>query len=232
MAAVKATTAPTATTAPRIAPVLRTIVRTRCCLAGAIATPAGCEAAIAFTLGASAAAVPTGCCEAAFCGADSLTDLFCVCSSAAMELLSCSEVARTVPGLSGKARVARRSGGGVEGAPDCCAASDIDAVNIPSRTRAAVRLENLLRASMIASQERSRNLFDPRRRKDAGLAESAPIRRQAEQHASWLLRDRGVAASTADPAAYRPAGNHESCEPLPRRCRRLQTADRPSSVRE
>ena len=39
MASVSATTDPTATPAPIIAPILKTIERTRCCFAGAIATP-------------------------------------------------------------------------------------------------------------------------------------------------------------------------------------------------
>jgi len=45
------------------AAVLITIVRTRRCLAGATATPAGCDAAIPAACVGSAAAVPTG-----FCG--------------------------------------------------------------------------------------------------------------------------------------------------------------------
>src|SRR5206468_12306399 len=60
--AVSAITVPTATPAPTMAPTLSTIVRTRRCLAGAIATPAGWAAVTPFTLGASAAAVPTGRC--------------------------------------------------------------------------------------------------------------------------------------------------------------------------
>ena len=66
MPAVKAITVPTAAPAPTIAPTLRTILRTLCCLAGAIATPAGWAAVIPLTFGASAAAVPTGRCV--FCG--------------------------------------------------------------------------------------------------------------------------------------------------------------------
>lgn len=57
-----ATTDPTATPAPIIAPILRMMVRVRRCFAGAIATPAGCDAAIPLASGASDAAVPTGFC--------------------------------------------------------------------------------------------------------------------------------------------------------------------------
>src|SRR5579864_6768648 len=60
VAAVRPTTVPIATPAPIIAPVRSTRVRVRCCLAGAMATPAGCDAAIPLTLEPSAAAVPTG----------------------------------------------------------------------------------------------------------------------------------------------------------------------------
>ena len=60
MASVSATTDPTATPAPTMAPIFNTIERTRCCFAGAMATPDGCEAAMPLAEIAPAAAVPTG----------------------------------------------------------------------------------------------------------------------------------------------------------------------------
>ena len=60
VARVNAATVPTATPARAIALSLITIVRTRRCFAGAIATPAGWDAATPLTLKALAAAVPTG----------------------------------------------------------------------------------------------------------------------------------------------------------------------------
>lgn len=62
VAEVSATTEPTATPTPIIAPILKMMVRVRRCFAGAIATPAGCDAATPLASGASAAAVPTGFC--------------------------------------------------------------------------------------------------------------------------------------------------------------------------
>lgn len=57
---VNAATVPTATPAPTKAPTLMTIDRVRRCLPGAIAVPAGCEAATPLDGTDSAAAVPTG----------------------------------------------------------------------------------------------------------------------------------------------------------------------------
>ena len=93
--------------APRMAPTLRTTVRTLLCFAGAIAAPAGWAAVTPLTLGASAAAVPTGLCRFSSClsaGRESDDVLVgCVCE------LCCGAVcdfAHITPGLSGSSPVA------------------------------------------------------------------------------------------------------------------------------
>src|SRR5690242_5404605 len=60
LAFVSAVTVPRATPAPAMTPILIKIERTCRCLAGAIAAPAGREAALPVTLPAWAAAVPDG----------------------------------------------------------------------------------------------------------------------------------------------------------------------------
>src|SRR5579872_6513702 len=103
VASLRATTVPTAAATPIIAPTLITSVRTRRCLAGAIAAPAGCDAAMPLVSGASAVAVPTGFCGAA-CGGE-LVLLLCSAATAGTPSCCCagaSIFANVAPGLSGR----------------------------------------------------------------------------------------------------------------------------------
>jgi hypothetical protein len=70
-----ATTVPTATAAPTINAILIANVRDRFCLAGAIAAPAGLDAATPLAGSDGAAAVPSGC-AGAFCCCGVVCELF------------------------------------------------------------------------------------------------------------------------------------------------------------
>ncbi len=139
MASVRPTTTPTATAAPMIAAVRITMVRVRRCLAGAIATPAGCEAAMPPAWVGSAAAVPTGFCGAGCacvcrgavcscsCG-EAGTDELCDCGAALCGNAGGCDFARVVPGLSGNG-----------GAAVCCAATE---AAIPHKNPSKAMLRN------------------------------------------------------------------------------------------
>ncbi len=86
-----ATTVPTATPAPAMAPTLIRMERARLCFAGAIAAPAGLEAATPVVFTDSAAAVPRGSCVPSCCFGEGCCPL---------DSRSCE---RIMPGLSGSA---------------------------------------------------------------------------------------------------------------------------------
>jgi hypothetical protein len=147
-----ATTVPTATAAPTSRPTLITNDRERFCLAGAMAAPAGLEAAIPLAGSDGAAAVPMGP-GGALCCCEVLCELFCggagvvACSGAGAGLSGkeATSLAPTVAGLAGSAALlgaeAEADGAGV-GA--CCAgASCADAATprgVASRTTRAIAI--------------------------------------------------------------------------------------------